>query len=122
MTQVHHRTAVGQWLVAAANDPVGGPIVDRDEFWDMVATTLAAGHEHVALKNLEKTARTKTAKPLEAPDIDSQDPMTTDVGTIKNLFDEYARKQLLDCQHCQESVAFISYEVVTVQEGPEQLR
>ncbi len=57
MTQAPHRVAVGQWLRAAAGDPLTGKVVDRDEYWDLVATTLAAGHEYVHLREQANAAR-----------------------------------------------------------------
>ncbi len=57
MTQAPHRVAVGQWLRAAAGDPLPGTVVDRSEYWDLVATILAAGHEYAHLREQANAAR-----------------------------------------------------------------
>lgn len=107
MTQAHHRAAVGQWLSVAQDDPLAGPIVDRDEYWDLVATILAASHEYAHLREQANAARRLSAGALPSSSRQSAAQPAPDREQVAALFDQYATEVLLTCQTCSGSVSYV---------------
>ncbi len=111
--KVHHRVAIGRWLERAEPNHYDHADYSCDEYWDMVATILAAAYEYKHLHEASLASKRGGAKEARLGDAESDGDRLSD----EELFAAYARQHPFHCPSCGEPLRYESVSKRTVEDG-----